>query len=102
MSWEKKGIMRGVKFQEKIAFNLDKISDGRGVYHFTLRNTGNTDIIVDDHTQEVIKPGEVWLIESDVAIMNDNMKFKFGPYNSVDPQVKEGVARYVVNRSCEI
>lgn len=92
---DKKGIMRGLRLQDKTAFNLGKISDGRGVYHFTIRNTGKADLIVDDHTQEVIKPGETWMIETDVAIMNDNLKFKFSGEG-----IKDAIARYVVNFSC--
>lgn len=92
---DKKGIMRALRFQDKTTFNLNKLSDGRGVYHFTVRNVGTANLIIDDTTQEIIAPGETWVLESTVAIMNDLLKFKFS-----GDGIKDAIARFVIDFSC--
>ncbi|UOB18590.1 hypothetical protein [Abyssalbus ytuae] len=91
-----KGTFRGIKFQKNETFNLDNMTDGRGAMHLTVRNTGNVDIIIDDHTQEVIKPDHIFVVEGIVAVLNQNFKLKFGSTTGIPSPIKEGIIRFCI------
>lgn len=92
----RRGKMVGFKFQQPQTFNFTAMGNGRGLNHFSIRNTGNHNVIIED-TNEVIPPDEIFVIESTIAVMNDNFKVSFGENTTADPSNQQAIVRYIVD-----
>lgn len=71
------------------------MSGGKGIHHMTIRNTGTYDVILED-AQEVLMPNDVFVIESNIGIMNDAFPIRFNEHQEGDEPKKECVMRYIV------
>lgn len=93
-----KGRLIRNKITKDTLLDFEKISNGKGVYHLTLQNNGETVAYLDDATQEEIEPGDTLIVESPVAIINTNFpiifKYQQGKQNSM-------IMSYIVAVDCQ-
>lgn len=65
-----KGKIVRTRITRDTNLDFDRISEGRGVYHCTLQNFGDTVAIIDDAAPIELRPGETFVIESPLPIVN--------------------------------
>lgn len=90
-------VTRAVKSSTPRVFNLKDLGAGKGVRNFTVRNTGDYQLILTDNG-EIVRPGEAFTIIGNSRIINTDFGVDFG---IVDPDatgtLKEYVVRYVLD-----
>lgn len=93
-------VTRAIKSSNSRVFDLKQMGGGKGVRNFTIRNTGDYQIILTDNG-EIIRPGEAFTIIGNSRIANTDFGVDIG---SLDPgatgTVKEYVVRYVLDLVC--
>jgi len=95
------------RFSNNQSFNFKTMGGGKGIRNFTIRNTGNYLIHIDD-IDEVIREGETFtIITGDNRVIDEAFIIRFGdldPDTTVNPAnaVKEGVARWLIDVPCNV
>lgn len=94
----RKGLYNAITVTKNTNLDFLQMSDGEGIIHFTLVNAGDTILVLDDSTQEEILPGETFVIESPVAIVNDMFRIKFK--KDENHHTNKAIIRYIVEKQC--
>jgi hypothetical protein len=92
--------IRATKFSNNRIFNLKKLGNGKGVRNFTLRNTGDYQIIIKD-INEIIGYQESFTIISNARVANEKFEIEFGVVDPLSPAItpiREAIARYLVDK----
>ena len=65
----------------------------KGVIGFTVQNTGESTILIDDQSQQLLQPGESFTTPENLIMTNEIFRLKF-----IDElgQNKKGVVRYYI------
>lgn len=84
--------MIGEKFSNNRTLNLKAMGNGKGVRHLTIRNTGTSDLIVNDDAVETIPPNSTFVINSIFLITNESLELIFSGVGT-----KEAIVRYLVD-----
>lgn len=88
-----KGKIFAVRLTSDRTFNFHDETMGRGAMGLSIRNVGETNLIIDDATQEEIAPGEYFLVENNIAIVNTDFRVKFKKDMN---KRNDAVMRYIV------
>lgn len=91
---DKPAKMKALSLGNDMVLNLKELGGGRGVRNLTIRNTGQTNIIIDDEGREIIAPGELFLFLNGQRITNEKLKIRFEHSPGV---MSNGVVRYLVD-----
>ena len=87
------GLLNAFRITQNTTFNLFEDTQGKGAIGITLRNDGQTPFYLDDGTQELVLPGEVFTLENTIPLVNAQFSIRFveqnGKYNSA-------IMRYIV------
>lgn len=75
MSTKPKGKVTPMLVTNAINLDLSKLNNGQGVYHFTIRNTGNTSVLL--MGVDILDPGETFFMETPFAIVNQHFSIDF-------------------------
>lgn len=90
-------VTRATKSSTSRVFNLKDLGNGKGVRNFTIRNTGDYQLVLTDNG-EIIRPGEAFTIIGNSRIANTDFGVEIG---DLDPgatgTVREYVVRYVLD-----
>lgn len=90
-------VTRAIRSNKSLVFNLKELGKGRGVRNFTIRNTGDHQLILSDNG-EVIRPGESFTILGNNRVENTDFGVQIG---IIDPSAtglrKEYVVRYMLD-----
>lgn len=90
-------VTRATKSSTSRVFNLKELGGGKGVRNFTVRNTGDHQLILTDNG-EIIRPGEAFTILGNSRVINQDFGVDIG---ILDPDatgnLKEYVVRYVLD-----
>lgn len=81
---DRKGTISVFTITENTTLDLAALNGGLGVYHLTIRNRGNTTVMlngVDD-----LKPDQVFTIEVPFAVINSRFTVDFLQTNEPNPQ----------------
>ncbi len=87
-----KGRLASSVIKKNTSLNFKQLSGGLGIRNLTLYNAGNATLIIDDATKQEVKPGEIFCLESNLALVNTDFKLKFKEEN----KEKKVFARYIV------
>lgn len=93
-----KGLYNSSVITQETALNFMELSNQQGILHLTLFNAGDTVLIIDDSTQQEIMPGESFVIESPVAIVNTSFRVRFK--KEKDYKNNRVFMRYIVEYPC--
>ena len=88
-----KGLLNGIRITGDIVFDFFNDTHQRGVISFSLKNTGQTTLIIDDDVREEIAPGQFFFIESNVALVNTAFRISF---KNEAGKTNEAIIRYIV------
>lgn len=88
-----KGLLNGIRITSDIVFDFFNDTQQRGVISFSLKNTGQTTLIIDDDVREEIAPGQFFFIESNVALVNTAFRIAF---KNEAGKTNEAIIRYIV------
>ncbi|WP_448826702.1 hypothetical protein [Capnocytophaga bilenii] len=88
-----KGLLNGIRITGDIVFDFFNDTQQRGVISFSLKNTGQTTLIIDDDVREEIAPGQFFFIESNVALVNTAFRIAF---KNEAGKTNEAIIRYIV------
>lgn len=88
-----KGKLFGLLITQDTTFDFNDQTKGKGAVGISIRNIGQTPLIIDDATQERIMPGEYFLIENTMAVVNTDFRLKFDK-NTGKTQL--AVMRYII------
>lgn len=91
------GKIKRKRITQNEVINFEELSYGLGVYHLTLKNVGETRVLIDDGAGEYIEPGETFVAESDIGVVNDDFSLHF-----VSEQGKKNalIVSYVLPSEC--
>ena len=88
-----KGQLFGVLLTDDRTFDFFEETQCKGAVGLSIRNIGQTDLIIDDDTQEKLSPGDYFFVENSIAVVNRDFRVKFKKENG---KVNKAVLRYVV------
>ncbi|GET46910.1 hypothetical protein [Capnocytophaga felis] len=94
----RKGLYNAIVITDDSSLNFMDMSGGEGILHFSMFNAGDTILVLDDSTRQEILPGESFVIESPVAIVNESFRLKFK--KSEGKTINKVFIRYVVEKEC--
>lgn len=94
----RKGLLAGFVITQDTTLDFMKMTDNRGVLHLSLKNQGTASLIIDDFSQEEIKPDEMFVVESPVSICNTSFRLKFR--ETAAGTEKFVICRYIVENEC--
>lgn len=89
----KKGRLFSTLLSTDTAINFYENTNQAGAMGLTIRNIGQTVLVIDDHTQEEIMPGDYFFIENTIPIVNTDFKIRF---KNEDGKNNLAVMRYIV------
>lgn len=85
----------GFAFSNDRNFDMKALGNGRGVRHFTIQNTGECDILINDATQQIIKPGLSYTENALFLCVNEKFEIKFINPSAANPP--NAIVRYRVD-----
>ena len=93
-----KGLYQAIVVTGATSLNFMEMSNEQGILHLSIYNSGDTNLIIDDATQQRILPDESFVVESSVALVNTSFRLKF----EKNPTNKNNLAfvRYIVENPC--
>lgn len=65
-----KGILYSTRITQNTTYDFFSETQGKGVYHLSLKNIGNTPLLIDDAAQEILQPNDVFIIESPIGLLS--------------------------------
>ncbi len=88
-----KGRLISTVIKEDTTLDFQVLSDGLGIRHLSIHNKGGATLIIDDATQEEIKTGESFYLETHLALINTDFRLKF---KEDENKEKKAFIRYIV------
>ncbi len=89
----KKGKLIRQVFTDDVTIDFNKVSRDNGVYQLVLQNVGETVVKVADFTNQIINPGETFVIESPVPVVDAELPISF---NHEDGKKSKIIINYIV------
>ncbi|MFK8294819.1 hypothetical protein ACI760_01335 [Capnocytophaga canimorsus] len=94
----RKGLYNAIVITDDSSLNFMDMSGGEGILHFSIFNAGDTILVLDDSTRQEILPGESFVIESPIAIVNESFRIRFK--SDENKHNNKVFVRYIVERQC--
>lgn len=83
-----------LRFSNNQTFDCLKMSNNKGVRRLTIRNLGQTTLIIKDDSFEPIAPGETFTINSDLLVTNQKLQLDF---ENQPGMTNDAILRYLVD-----
>lgn len=88
-----KGRLYSILITDDRTFDFYEETNCHGAVGISIRNLGDSVLVIDDTTQEEILPGEYFLIENDCALVNRDFRLRFLKEKG---KQNKAVVRYIV------
>lgn len=92
-----KGKLVSTVLTSKATLDFDVMSAGRGIRNLSIHNVGKSVLVIDDATGERVYPGESWLVESPVNLINTDFSLLF---IEEEGKANKAIIRYIVEVDC--